>query len=99
MTTYKIINLSIAKSMGNSNDLTRRFYGGGLRGSAVFLGRFLKIIGRFGNKKGTDLKMVVQNSFLIFKEYAYNKKQDTRSHKQISCTIFIHLTSLKTLPV
>ena len=43
--------------------------------------------------------MVVQNSFLIFKEYAYNKKQDTRSHKQISCTIFIHLTSLKTLPV
>ncbi len=39
--------------------------------------------------------MVVQNSFLIFKEYAYNKKQDTRSHKQISCTIFIHLTSLK----
>ena len=43
--------------------------------------------------------MVVQNSFLMFKEHAYNKKQDTRSHKQISCTIFIHLTSLKTLPV
>ena len=43
--------------------------------------------------------MAVQNSFLMFKEHAYNKKQDTRSHKQISCTIFIHLTSLKTLPV